>query len=230
MPPSIFRILAWFLDTCSSCTININNRRIDFRSSFFFFFFFFPRDMTDPTIRKNTKTTKTCPKNKKQKGLSIGPTLKSLWTCGSKTIYNFRIETRKIERGIAVLPRVLITTCLLYRNRFFGHISSCITNWAVQQISIVSICLEDRLQQFSPWSGNTSTIFGAVIQTCRPKMSPKIGNFEFSWISRRVRVGFSKLFGPAYALLSHGPCFQFSSLYVQWLTSFDARKQYPLLG
>ena len=33
-----------------------------------------------------------------------------------------------------------------------------------------------------------------------PRMSPKIGDFEFSWLSRRDRVGFSKLFGPAYAL------------------------------
>ena len=36
-------------------------------------------------------------------------------------------------------------------------------------------------------------------------MSPKNGDFEFSRISRRDRVGFSKLFGPAYALiLCHG--------------------------
>ena len=29
-----------------------------------------------------------------------------------------QIETRQIERGIAVMPLVLITTCLMYRNRF----------------------------------------------------------------------------------------------------------------
>ena len=30
----------------------------------------------------------------------------------------FQIESRKIEWGIAVKPLVLITTCLMYRNRF----------------------------------------------------------------------------------------------------------------
>ena len=39
-----------------------------------------------------------------------------------------------------------------------------------------------------------------------------------------------KLFGPAYALLSHGQCFQISSPNLQWLTSFDSRKLYPLFG
>ena len=60
----------------------------------------------------------------------------------------------------------------------------------------------------------------------RPKMSPKNGNFEFSWISRRDRIGFPKLFGPAYALLCHGKCFQFSSPNLQWLASFVFRKLY----
>ena len=36
--------------------------------------------------------------------------------------------------------------------------------------------------------------------------------------------------GPAYALLRHGQCFQFSSPNLQWLTSFDSRKLYPLFG
>ena len=35
-------------------------------------------------------------------------------TCGSNTRLKFQIETRKIERGIAVIPHVLITTCLMY--------------------------------------------------------------------------------------------------------------------
>ena len=30
----------------------------------------------------------------------------------------FQIETRKIERSIAVIPLVLITTSLMYRNHF----------------------------------------------------------------------------------------------------------------
>ena len=32
------------------------------------------------------------------------------------------------------------------------------------------------------------------------KMSAKIGTFDFSWISRRDQVGFSKMLGPACTL------------------------------
>ena len=39
-----------------------------------------------------------------------------------------------------------------------------------------------------------------VIHICMPKMSPKIGNFEFSWIISASSSGILKLFGPAYAL------------------------------
>ena len=96
----------------------------------------------------------------------------------------------QIERGIAVIPLVLTTTCLMYSNRFFGHISWWVTNWAVQLTSIVSLCLQDCLHQFLPWP--EKTIFCAVIHTfiCTPKKSPKNGNFKFSRMSRRVRVGF----------------------------------------
>ena len=65
-------------------------------------------------------------------------------TCGSNTRFKFEIETRKIERGIAAMPLVLITTCSMYRNRF-GVVSLWVTNWAVEQISIVSLCLQDCL-------------------------------------------------------------------------------------
>ena len=39
-----------------------------------------------------------------------------------------------------------------------------------------------------------------------------------------------KPFGLAYALLCHGQCFQFPGANLQWLTSFDSRKRYPLFG
>ena len=38
----------------------------------------------------------------------------------------------------AVMPLVLVTTCLMYRNRFFGRISWWVTSWAMKLISIVS--------------------------------------------------------------------------------------------
>ena len=93
-------------------------------------------------------------------------------------------------------------------------------------ISTVSLWLQDCLHQFSPWSGKM--IFGAVVHICRPMMLPKNDGFEFSWISRRDRVGFSKLFGPAYqyALLCHSQCFQFSSPSLQRLTRFDKFKNF----
>ena len=72
---------------------------------------------------------------------------------------------------------VLITTCLMYRSRFFGHISRSVTNWAVQLISIVSLCLQDCLHQFSPWSG--TTLSGAVNTDFRPKMSQKMVIWSF---------------------------------------------------
>ena len=49
-----------------------------------------------------------------------------------------------------------------------------------------------------------------------------------SRISRRDRV--FKLFGPAYALLCHGQCFQFSSPNLQWLARFDFKNLCPLFG
>ena len=64
------------------------------------------------------------------------------------------------------------------------------TNWAVQLTSIVSLCFQGSLHEFSLRSG--PRIFGAVIMDFRPKMSPKKCDFGlFSLISRRARVGFS---------------------------------------
>ena len=60
------------------------------------------------------------------------------------------------------------------------------------------------------------------------KNAPKNGDFEFSWTSRRVRVGFSNCLD--LLMNYHGQCFQFSSQNLQWLTSFDFKKLYPLFG
>ena len=78
------------------------------------FFFFCSRDMIDKAVRKNTKAAITCLKKKTEKEAS----LTFVCTCGSKMRLKFQIETRKIERGIAVIPLVLITTCFMCRNRF----------------------------------------------------------------------------------------------------------------
>ena len=78
----------------------------------------------------------------------------------------------------------------MYRNRFLVMSRD---GWRIGQCQgYRSSRVFRTVQQFSPWSG--ATIFGAYLQIRRPKMSPKIGNFEFYWISRRVRVGFSNCF------------------------------------
>ena len=89
------------------------------------------------------------------------------------------------------MPLVLITTRYLFNvwESFFNLTSWWVTNWAVQRISIVSLFLQDCLHQWSPWSG--TTYFRSCHTAFRPKLPPKIGNFEFSWISRRDRIGLS---------------------------------------
>ena len=56
-------------------------------------------------------------------------------------------------------------------------------------------------------------------------MSPKLGNFEFSRVSRRDRVGFSNRLD----LHMHqcGPIFKSK---FQWLMRFDFKNLYPLFG
>ena len=75
------------------------------------FFAVGPRDETDPTIRKNTNTTETCPGKKKEKKSETD--FQFLCTWGSNTRLKFQIDTRKIERGIAVTPLVFVTFLLL---------------------------------------------------------------------------------------------------------------------
>ena len=52
--------------------------------------------------------------NKKEE---VGAGLRFVCTRGSNTRFQFNIETRKIEGGIAVMPLFSsLTTCLMYRN------------------------------------------------------------------------------------------------------------------
>ena len=71
----------------------------------------------------NTKISKadiTFLKKKKKKGKA---SLTFVCTCGSNMRQNIQIESRKIERGIAIISLVLITTtCLMYRNRFPSYL------------------------------------------------------------------------------------------------------------
>ena len=69
--------------------------------------------MTDTTIRKNAKSDRNLPEKKRWINKAGFPVV---CVCGSNT--TFQIEIRQIERGIAVMPLVLITTCLMRRNRF----------------------------------------------------------------------------------------------------------------
>ena len=84
------------------------------------------------------------------------------------------------------------------------------TNWAVQQISIVSLCLQDCTPIFA-LTGNDD--FWSCHTGFRPDMLPKNGNFEGVFLDISARSSrIPELFGPAYALLCHGKCFQVSSL------------------
>ena len=68
--------------------------------------------------QKNTNATITCLKNR----VSNGAGFPFVCTCGLNTRLKFQIETRKIERGIAIMPPVLISTCFIQK-AFLGHTS-----------------------------------------------------------------------------------------------------------
>ena len=182
--------------------------------------------MTDKRIWKDTKSTITCLKNR----IGTGAGFPFVCTCGSNTTFKFHIETRKIERGIAliIMPLVLITTCLMYRNRFWvislewwrtGQCNRCRSSPCVFRTAV-----------YTKFHLNREEWFFLTVTDFRWKVSPKIRWFwvflDISTRSSRIR----KLFGPAYAPLCHGQCFQFSSPNLQWSTSFDFRKLYPLYG
>ena len=70
-------------------------------------------DMTDGGMRQNTKATTMSLKSR----ISNGAGFSFICICGSKTRLKTQIETRVIDRGIAVMPAVLIITCVMCRNR-----------------------------------------------------------------------------------------------------------------
>ena len=111
------------------------------------------------------------------------------------------------------MPLVLITrTCSVSRNRFFLLLLSYLL-MGDESGSATDI---DRLLVFSGLSTPNFTFIGndflELSYGFLAKNIAKIGTFEFSWISRRCRVGFSKVFGPAYTLLCQGRCFQSQAL------------------
>ena len=63
----------------------------------------------------------------------------------------------------------------------------------------------------------------------KPNMSAKNNPFSFlGYLGESSRI--RKRFGPTYALLYHRQCFQFPSINLQWLTSFDFKNIYPFFG
>ena len=83
-----FRLNFW--TRCNSCTINI-----DALSFGPLFLFFLPRDMTHPTIQKNTKAIKTC--QKKQNRPIVGPTLNPFERAAQRRVKKFRSKLAKLS-------------------------------------------------------------------------------------------------------------------------------------
>ena len=81
----------------------------------FFVFFFCSRDVIDTTIQKNTQAVITFLKKEEKKKASLTFVLHMRFKYCMRL--KFQTETRKIEEVIAVLLLVLITTCLMYKNR-----------------------------------------------------------------------------------------------------------------
>ena len=92
--------------------------------------------------------------------------------------WKIRIEIRKIEQGIAVMPLVAITNCSMHCNRFLVVVS--LGGWRVGRL-LVSWGLP---------TPNFALIGNDGFWSCHTdsKMSPENGNGEFSWICRRNRV------------------------------------------
>ena len=114
-----------------------------------------------------------------------------------KTGLKIQIETRKIERGIAGMPLVLLWSYLMMGD-----------DWG-------SATDSDRLLASS---GRSTPFFKDDFRSrhtdLRPKRSPKNDHFEFCWIldisARSSRI--LKLFGPGYMPpLCHGHSLQFSN-------------------
>ena len=73
-------------------------------------------------------------------------------TCGSDTRHKFQIDIRKIERGIAVMPLVLITFKILVK--CIEHLLIADELGSSTDISIVSLCLQIGNDHF--WSCDTN--------------------------------------------------------------------------
>ena len=120
------------------------------------------------------------------------------------------------------------TTCLMDRNRVFGSYllvsdelgSATGIDRLLVSSGLLSTPIFTLIENDDFWSCHTD--FG-------PKMSPKNGIiiiFLLDISARSSRI--PERFRPEYALLCHGQRFQLSSPSLQWLTSFDFRKLYPL--
>ena len=132
------------------------------------FFYFLVREIWP--IQRSEKTQKwpqlVWKKKKKKKASSP-----FVCICCSNTRLKFQIDTRKIQRGIAVMLLVLTTTCLMYRNRFVV-ISWWVTNWAVQVISTAPLSLIYRMStlNFTLIGNDEFRSCHTSGQKCRQKM------------------------------------------------------------
>ena len=118
MPRSILHVGMCFFDTVLIMHKPTNELA-------FFVCFFGSRDMTDTTIRKNTKAAIICLKKEKEKMASFP----FVCICGSNTRLKFQIETRKIERGSnATCPHHYLFNVW---ESFRAHTSWWVQNWAV---------------------------------------------------------------------------------------------------
>ena len=140
-----------------------------------------------------------------------------------------QIETRQIERGIAVMPLVLITTCLMYRNRF---LVTSLDGWRARQCNRYRSSPRVFRTVYDNFHlDRERRVLELSYRFCRPTMSPKNGDFEFSWISRRVRVAFWNCLGlHLHYCATVSDSFQFSCPNMQWLARLDFKNLYPLFG
>ena len=179
----------WFFDTRCLCLTSTNKWK-----SCPILFYFVVREIygSDKIIREKYKSDHNLPEKKIRKG--AGGRLSAVFTCGSNTRLKFQVETRKIERRIAVLPLLcssLLVYCIwivlgpyLLRGDEMGSATD------IDRLIVSSSGLYTNFHL--TWSGTTD--FWSCHTDFKPKMPSKVGsfvrNFELSWISRRYRVGF----------------------------------------
>ena len=176
-----------------------------------------PRDMIDATIRKKYKSDHNLSEKNKIKSQAFHLCAHAVPIRGKR----FRSSSQNWagHRSNATCSRHYLAN---EWEPFFGGISWWATNWAVQLISIVSLCVQDYPHQVSPWS--KTRIVRAVTRIVCRNVGAKIAIFEFSWISPRDRGIFSKclnLHTCIHFALCQGQCFQFSSHSLQRFTRYD---------